>query len=117
MDPRVVISIIIMVAIFGSVGFMAWRTREPRIAGPALTGMAQILSVKQTAGSKQETRDLPLQIGLRVQAPGQQPYDVTVKRRIDLIHVARVQPGATIPVKVDASNPQKVVIDFNRPIV
>jgi hypothetical protein len=116
MDPRVAISIVVMIALFGTIAFMAWRTREPRISGTALAGMAEVMSVKQTAGSKQETRDLPLQIGLRVQVPGQQPYDVTVKRRIDLIHAGRVQPGATIPVKVDASNPQKVVIDFNRPI-
>jgi hypothetical protein len=116
MDPRVVISIVIMIAIFGTVGVMAWRLREPKISGPALTGTAQILSVKQTAGSTQEGRNLPLQIGLRVQVPGRQPYDVTVKRRVDLVHVARVQPGATVPVQVDATNPQEVGIDFNQPL-
>jgi len=94
----------------------ATRFRNPKIRGPAVIGTAQILSVQQTAGPSEEGRNLALRIGLRVQVPSWQPYDVTVQRTVELIHLARVQPGATIPVQVDATNPQKVRIDFNQPI-
>jgi hypothetical protein len=115
MDARVVISIVIMFAIFGTVAVLAWRNRDPKISGPALTGLAQILSVRQPTGPKQEGRNLPVQIELRVQIPGRQPYDVKVKRRVDAVHTARLHTGATIPVQVDETNPQKVVLDFNQP--
>ena len=89
------------------------RFRQPTIKGPALTGTAQILSVQQTTGPMREGCSLALRIALRVEVPGRQPHDVTVDRTVDLNHLARVQPGATIPVQVDATNPQKVLIDFS----
>jgi hypothetical protein len=108
--------VIIIAPLLAAVAIAATRFRNPKIRGPALTGTAQILSVQHTTGPSEEGRNLPLGIGLRVQVPGHQPYDVTVKRTVDLIHVARVQTGATFPVQVDATNPQKVRIDFNQPI-
>ncbi|MGO9355302.1 MAG: hypothetical protein ACLP3C_32360 [Mycobacterium sp.] len=41
---------------------------------------------------------------------------MTVKRMVQLIHAARVQTGATFPVWVDESNPQKVRTDCSQPI-
>jgi Protein of unknown function (DUF3592) len=92
------------------------RFRQPTIKGPALTGTAKILSVQQTTGPMREGHNLALRIALRVEVPGRQPYDVKVERTVDLNHMARVQPGATIPVWVDPTNPQKVRIDFTQPI-
>ena len=66
--------------------------------------------------SQSSDTSLMLRIGLMVEVPGREPYDVTVKPSVQFIHLARVQPGATIPVQVDATNPQKVLIDFNEPI-
>jgi len=103
--------------IIAFVVFVLIRTRpqrNPEIRGPALTGTAWVLSVEQAPGSNEYS--LALQIGLRVEIPGHQPYLVEVKRRVEIIHVSRVQPGATFPVQVDAANPQNVRIDFNQPI-
>jgi hypothetical protein len=101
------------------IAFVAWifmreiRRRNPEIRGSALMGMARVLSVKQKGANESS---LALRIELRVEIPGRQPYDVAVERTVDLIHVPRVQPGATIPVQIDAANPQRVRIDFNQPI-
>ena len=105
-----------MVAVLALYVFVRIRFRQPTIKGPALTGTAQILSVEQSTGPMREGLNLALRIGLRVEVPGRQPYDVAVKRTVDLNHLARVQTGATIPVQVDATNPQKVRIDFSQPI-
>jgi hypothetical protein len=43
-------------------------------------------------------------------------YEVTVRREVQHIHVARVQTGATFRVWVDEADPQKVGIDFSQPI-
>ena len=99
---------IIVIAIIRQRGF-----RNPRIRGPALTGRARILSVEQGGGGE---NSILLWVGLRVEVPGHQPYDVTVNREVQHIHVARVQTGATFPVQVDETNPQKVGIDFSQPI-
>jgi hypothetical protein len=92
----------------------AIRSRgEPRIKG-ALTGTARVLSLQPTNAGNEFAHTC--KIGLRVEIPGRAPYDVTIRQNVRVIHLARVQPGAAIPVQVDPANPQKVLIDFNEPI-
>ena len=55
-------------------------------------------------------------IGLRVQGPAQAPYDVIIKQSVPITAMARVNPGATIGVKVDPVDQTKVVIDWQAPI-
>jgi hypothetical protein len=103
----------IIIALLAFVFIRERKRRNPEIRGPALTGTAQVLSVKQLGGGEHQ---LTVRIGLRVVIPGHQPYDVAVERDVDHIHVPRIQPGATIPVQVDPANPQKVRIEFDQPI-
>ncbi len=100
------------------VGIWQTRLRNPKIRGPALTGTARVLSVNRATAPYQPGDTLALRMGLRVEVPSRQPYDVTVKRTVDLIHVVvgRLQIGATIPVQVDATDPQRVRFDFSQPI-
>lgn len=109
-------ALVIIGAVVAAVVFSALRFRNPKISGSALTGTAQVLSAQQAVGMREERGDVAVRVELRVQVPGREPYDVTVKRRIQLIYLARVQPGATFPVQVDETNPQAVRIDFNQPI-
>jgi hypothetical protein len=88
--------------------------RQPTITGSGLNGVGRILSLEQT-GEHSETAQ-GCKIGLRVEIPGHPPYDVTVRRLVQLIHIPRVQPGATIPIQVDPADPQKIRIDFDQPI-
>jgi hypothetical protein len=55
-------------------------------------------------------------IGLRVQGPGQPPYDVIIKQSVPITAMARVNPGATIGVKIDPTEATKVVIDWQAPV-
>lgn len=91
------------------------RHRSPEIRGHALSGRARILSVEHTGGGGESVFHL-LRIGLGVEVPGRQPYAVTVNRKVHVMHLARVQTGATVPVQVDATDPQIVRIDFDQPI-
>ena len=56
-------------------------------------------------------------IGLRVQLPAQPAYDVIIKQSVPITAMARVNPGATIGVKVDPAEQTKVVIDWQSPAV
>jgi hypothetical protein len=112
-DPRVVIAIAAMIAVIAIAIIMDRRRRNPRIRGPALMGTGRILSVEQIGGGD---HSVALRIELRVEVGGRQPYDVTVKREVEHIHLARVQTGATFPVRVDETNPQKTGIDFSQSI-
>lgn len=111
---------IIAVGILAAVVVGIWQTKfmNPKIRGAALTGTAQVLSVNRATAPYQAGDALALRIGLRVEVPGRQPYDVTVKRTVDLSHVVvgHLKTGATIPVQVDATDPQKVRFDFSQPI-
>lgn len=51
-------------------------------------------------------------VGLRVQGPAQTPYDVIIKQSVPITAMARVNPGATIGVKIDPVDQTKVVIDW-----
>jgi hypothetical protein len=87
---------------------------QPRIKGPALTGTARILSLESTGPSSDSG---PVcKIGLRVEILGHPPCDLTIRRHVHVNHVPR-QPGMAIPVQVDPTDPKKVLIDFNQPIM
>ena len=55
-------------------------------------------------------------IGLRVEVPGRQPYDVTVRQDFLPWTMAAIQPGRTVAVEVDSVNPLNVRIDLGQPI-
>jgi hypothetical protein len=109
-----ILTAVIIIAVF-SIRGMSYL--NPNIRGPALTGTALVLSVKRDIWPPQRVRRaiiLPLRIGLRVEVPGRQPYDVKVRRYVNAIHVVgRLRTGATVPVRVDATHPQKLRLDFD----
>jgi hypothetical protein len=53
-----------------------------------------------------------IKMDLLVQLPGQAPYAAEHSEFVPLILLSRVQPGATLPVKVNPAQPQKVVVDW-----
>jgi hypothetical protein len=111
----IVAAIVLVLFIFIRVGIVERRHKSPEIRGRALSGRARILSVEHTGGGGESVYHL-LRIGLGVEVPGHQPYVVTVNRKVHVIHLARVQTGATVPVEVDATDPQIVRIGFDQPI-
>jgi hypothetical protein len=101
------------------------RNRGPKINGPALTGTARILSVRLTGAGGYALGWLGMALSesyvcwtaLRVEVPGREPYDVTIRGYVP----KRLYPdleggGRTVAVQVDSTNPKKARIDFNQPI-
>ena len=53
-----------------------------------------------------------VEIDLTVLAAGRPPYPVTVTQVVDQVSLARLQPGATVAVKVDPADPTSVWINL-----
>lgn len=115
---------VLLIALFviGVIVYGLWMTfigsRETKIRGSALTGTAQVLSVK-TLGAvgdpMQGSQRAVGRIRLRVQIPGQEPYEATAHQNFRQWSLDALQIGRTVAVRVDAANPQKVRIDLSRP--
>ncbi len=51
------------------------------------------------------------QLDLDVAPPNAQPYRVSILSVVHQVAMPRVQPGMTVPVKIDPANPRNVVLD------
>jgi hypothetical protein len=82
-----------------------------QILAAGIAGTAAITGVTQTG---MYLNDQPrIKMGLLVRLPGQVPYAAEHSEFVPLILLARVQPGATLPVRVDPVDPQKIAIDWS----
>lgn len=114
---------LIAVFVVGFIAYGIWMTfigsRETKIRGPALTGTAQVLSVK-TRGAvgdpMQGSQRAVSRIRLRVQVPGREPYEATTRQNFRPWAFDAIQTGRTVAVVVDSANPQKVRIDLGQPV-
>jgi len=77
-------------------------------------GSATVMSLEPT-GTVINDMYYVCRIGLRVQLPAQSPFDVIIKQSVPITAMARVNPGASIGVKVDPVDQTKVVIDWQAP--
>jgi hypothetical protein len=94
-----------------------WMFREPKFRGPALSGTAQVLSLR-SIGSMEGNSMVPkimCRIGLRMAVAGGEPYDLKVWKGVLPWMMYAVRPGSTIPVQVDSSNPRNIRIDLSHP--
>lgn len=96
-----------LVLLFVAVSF--YRIRKPRFAGPALTGVARILSVQST-GTVINDRYV-CKIRLSVEVPGREPYEAMVRQAVHPIQMAAIRPGLVVSVEVDSADPDKVRIN------
>ena len=89
---------------------MAQQTAAANIAATGLDATATVAAVRQS-GAMINYQPM-VEIDLTVMAPGGMPYPATVSQVVQQVHLARLQPGATLRVKVDPANPQSIWIDF-----
>jgi hypothetical protein len=93
---------------------------QRQIRGPALTGTARALSVKEghqdieSGFWRKAPAGIWCKIGLRVEVPGREPYDVTVRRWF--VSSATPAEGDAWVVQVAVANPRRVRVDFDQPI-
>jgi hypothetical protein len=110
------------VLVVGVIGVIAWgigwtiASRERKFHGPALTGTAQVLSVKTHGAVGNYPARAICRIRLRVALPGREPYDATAKQNFLPWVLDHIQPGRTVAVQVDSTNPQNVRIDLSQPV-
>jgi hypothetical protein len=108
---------VFLIVLFGAIGYiyvvLSKKVRDPQIKGPALIGTGRVLSIEQTALGRNvgTIEHYGCRIALSVQLPGRAPYDVTIVQYLNLTQIPAVQPGNTLAVKVDSTNPQVVLID------
>ncbi len=89
---------------------MAQQTAAANIAATGLDATATVAAVRQSGGTI-NSRPM-VEIDLTVMAPGSPPYPATISQVVQQVHLARLQPGATLHVKVDPANPGTIWIDF-----
>ena len=87
---------------------MAQQTRAATAAVNGLDAQATVVAIRQTGAmvNFQPT----CEIDLTVLAPGRPPYPVSVTQVVSQVMLPQLQPGASIAVKVDPSDPNTVFI-------
>ena len=89
---------------------LAAQNKAAEAAVTGLDAMATVASVRQ--GTAMVNFQPVVEIDLTVLAPGRPPYPVTIEQVVDQVNLARLQPGASVAVKVAADDPQSVFIRF-----
>ena len=76
----------------------------------AVDASAQVVSVGMTSGMMNMDAILPVE--LLVTQPGMPPIPVSATLVVPMANLARVQAGATLPVKMSKSNPSAVSVNW-----
>ena len=100
-------SFIPMIFIFGKFFKRQAATAKLMQTGEAAQG--QILSIQETGTRINDQPEVA--VALMVTRPGQAPYQVQTTIVVSVLMIPRLQPGMSVPVKVDPMNPQSVAID------
>jgi hypothetical protein len=100
---------------------LVWRgLRVDQTYKTGLAGQASVVSSDQAAfgigsGSDSDHRVTPImKLVLRVTVPGHEPYEAKVNEIAPGVRRLQLQPGATLPVRVDPKKLSRVVIDWDR---
>jgi hypothetical protein len=84
------------------------------VAADGVDGTATVMAATQTGALV--NFNPAVQIELLVMVPGGPPYPVSLQTVVQQIHLARVQPGAILPVRVARADRTLVQIDWARPL-
>jgi hypothetical protein len=82
---------------------------ETDVGADGLQGQATIVSLRES-GPYVNNRPT-ITMDLDVKLPGRAEYRAESKAAVGRLVIGRLQPGATIPVRVDAGDPAKVSVD------
>ena len=94
---------------------VAVRIVRRRRASKRMAGTAQVLSVETMTTTEGPVPSYMCRIALRVEIPGRPHYDATSSNSdfMTPVEIAAVQPGKTVAVQIDSTNPRDVWIDFS----
>ena|ERR1700739_38769 len=111
-DHPVPFAIVVGMFVIGVASIFVWVYQFMKRAEPR--GTAQVLSFVKIRNNK-NGHDL-CRIELEVNIPGREPYVAVVEKPLWAAGQAAVQPGKTVPVRVDTDNPKSLWFDFNHPV-
>jgi hypothetical protein len=81
--------------------------------GDAIAASAQVLSTGASTGRFNNDPIVPIE--LMIFRPGGPPRPVSTSVVVPQTHLHRLATGATVPVKLSASNPDALAIDWSAP--
>jgi hypothetical protein len=81
--------------------------------GDAVEASAQVLSIGTTTGMLNNDPIVP--VDLIIFQPGGPPRPISTSVVVPLTQLHRLAAGATVPVKLSASNPDALAIDWSTP--
>jgi hypothetical protein len=84
------------------------------VAADGIAGTAQVLSAAQTGALV--NFNPAVRVELLVTVPESPPYPVSLETVVPQLHLARVQPGATVPVRVARADRTQVMLDWAAPL-
>ena len=84
-------------------------TEDPDVQVTGLSGQATIVSLRE--GGPYVNQRPTITMELDVDVPGSERYRAQAKQPVGRLVIGRLEPGATIPVRVDPNDPAKVVVD------
>jgi hypothetical protein len=84
-------------------------TDETSVETTGLTGEATILSLRE--GGPYVNQRPTITMELDVELPGRQRYRAQARQSVGRLVIGRLQPGTTIPVRVDPDDHANVVVD------
>ncbi len=87
------------------------RSNDLLTTGPP--GRATIKSFTDTGG--REGADPRVVVDLDVLVPGKDPYVTQVTTAVPQVYLSKLQPGGSLAVRVDPSDPSALAIDWSRP--
>jgi hypothetical protein len=106
-------SLLFTAAIWLMVGSMVGSLfGSSKLLQTGLPASAVVTSLRETGMVINNTNQV-LHVGLRVQVGTGTPYDVVVKQAVPMMMMARIQPGATVGVRVDPADQANLVIDWS----
>jgi hypothetical protein len=88
----------------------AQMTKQANLQTTGVTCAATVTAVRDTGGMV--NMEPIAEIDLTVLPDGLPPYPATIRQAISQFYIGRVQPGASLTVKVDPNDPATVFIDI-----
>jgi hypothetical protein len=89
----------------------AREAEKARLLTTGIVGTATVLSAKATGETDTEGRPV-YDLMLQIEVPGQQPMQGPARTGIPADRVDQLEPGDTVPLKVDPANPMVMTVDW-----
>jgi hypothetical protein len=107
--------LLIMGAVLVARGLRVDQTYKDGLAGEATVVSSDQAAFGIGSGDDMDTRVTPImKLVLRVTVPGHEPYEAKVNEIAPGARRFQLQPGATLPVRVDPKKLSRVVVDWDR---